>query len=157
MAGLRERDVETAFNTNLTIRDVYTPQRHISVSIMPSANDQFGEACDVCKKSGAETTVYSCKNCKFYIHPELAKIRRPEKLIHEHPLELFQKIPENEFQCRECGEFCSDEIYGCTSCLYFIHDYCHPVEMAPAERRQAQYMCHPSRPLVGTYVLSSIN
>ncbi|XP_041011459.1 uncharacterized protein LOC121255251 [Juglans microcarpa x Juglans regia] len=108
-------------------------------------------SCNVCGRRGERgSVIFHCNKCNFNIHSECINISpatpsnikvvpdSTEYFSHEHPLILYNiNIPTNHrVECRICGKYCSNSVYGCLPCAFFLHPSC-------AELKLPQKIYHP--------------
>ncbi|XP_059311962.1 uncharacterized protein LOC132063442 [Lycium ferocissimum] len=85
------------------------------------------QLCSGCKIQ-AIGSVYTCKSCNFFLHPECSQMS--QQITHpfdkEHNLTLLPKpiYPEGNFQCDACGETGDGFSYHCKTCGTDLHILC---------------------------------
>ncbi|KAL3497552.1 hypothetical protein ACH5RR_040284 [Cinchona calisaya] len=106
--------------------------------------------CHLCSREAIDS-IYGCKQCGLFIHDDCAKLR--QFLTHpfhpQHVLTLYQydyHIPaanasssESEkklLSCSACGKTCSNFIYHCAECKFYLGDYCMQI------KPQSTGICH---------------
>ena len=118
--------------------------------------DFYSSKCNGCRKYD-KGFVYSCDDCDFKLGLECA-FMGPVKVIEgeggcqgqlrkhpnhqQHPLLLFEMVPNKHYKCPVCLKYCSDPdpTYGCWECCLYLHDgSCFETKLPP----QIQHFYHP--------------
>ncbi|GLT45711.1 hypothetical protein SLA2020_195240 [Shorea laevis] len=107
--------------------------------------------CQSCDKHYSGLA-YTCGQCNFQLDVNCALLPTADcegaewiqHFTHKHPLQLVDpNKEEDEVRCSICRKLCSDFIYGCKKCNFFLHHSCMDI---PREINQHQF--HPNHSLV---------
>ncbi|GLT37116.1 hypothetical protein SLA2020_114510 [Shorea laevis] len=107
--------------------------------------------CQGCDKH-CSGLAYRCGPCNFQLDVKCALLPTADcegaewiqHFTHQHPLQLVDpEKEEDKVHCSICGKLCSDLIYGCKTCNFFLHHSCMDIP-----RKIDQHQFHPEHSLV---------
>ncbi|GKV39108.1 hypothetical protein SLEP1_g46922 [Rubroshorea leprosula] len=107
--------------------------------------------CQGCDKH-CSGLAYTCGQCDFQLDVKCAFLPTADcevaewiqRFSHQHSLQLIDpNKEEDEVHCSICRKLCSDFIYGCKKCNFFLHHSCMDIP-----REINQHLFHPNHSLV---------
>ncbi|GLT99257.1 hypothetical protein SLE2022_167050 [Rubroshorea leprosula] len=108
--------------------------------------------CQGCDKH-CSGLAYRCGQCDFQLDVKCALLPTADcegaewiqHFTHQHPLQLVDpEKEEDEVHCSICGKLCSDLIYGCKKCNFFLHYSC-AIDLLPQTIQDHPF--HPNHSL----------
>ncbi|KAF2293901.1 hypothetical protein GH714_005558 [Hevea brasiliensis] len=102
--------------------------------------------CNACYSNHSRTFGYRCKRCDFDLDVDCARLStmksegdedQIQHYSHRHPLKFLAKMGD-EVLCQICEKVCSDNVYNCRPCNFYIHKSCK--DMLP---QKLQVFFHP--------------